>query len=235
MTRDERRNTQSGDAKNVLLTVATATAWLLAYKSLHPVSYVGRTLYWLLLYVLGTAFFALLRHSKLGRFFFTIVSVPAVFFITVFPFLLAAASVVLSYTIIFFLSIVLFRVIPVQLFDYHPTKAVTIYLEITISSIVVAYFYDKVVGLLDYIIVHRGDTSKKRFSLRVLNQSRAKFSIYFLYFIALLVVHTTRFNGTPIIDSVDIEKAILESFGTFLAFERIISNWNLFIEEKGKQ
>ncbi len=198
----------------------------------NPATYSGSFFRFFLLYVALLLLFNVFKSNHFARFFLKILLMPGILLITFYPFLLAILSVVLSYGIVYGFAIFLFEIIPTDLFHVHLTKAVIVYFEITISSLVVAYFYDKVIAIGDYIFFRKNNDEHKKLSQKIMNQSRAKFSIYFFYFVALLILNSTRLNGSPVIESLSLEKAILESFGTFLAFERVISNWKFFMEEK---
>ncbi len=218
----------------IFLSIIVFIVALLVYSRYKPGTYAGVFARFVLLYVLITAFLTIYKRNKVVRFFLKILWLPGVFIITFYPFLLALFSVIFSYGIVYLITVLFFEVLPADLFHYQIAKPVRIFLQITISSVVVAYYYDKLVSVWFYLFFKRNEHHKE-LSFKIMNQSRAKFSIYFLYFVALLILHTSRLNNTPVVDSELIEKAILESFGTFLAFERVIANWNLFKEEKSHQ
>lgn len=219
-------------AKKIVTSIILLIVWLIICFLIHPSSIFEQILYYTVLYILALWMLTIYKRHKAVRFILKILWLPGIFLIAFYPFLLAILSVILSFGIVYLITVLIFEVLPVDLFNYNFTKPLVIYLEITISSLVVAYFYDKVVGIWDYIFITRDE--HKQLSYKIMNQSRAKFSLYFLYFIALLVLNVSRLNNHPVIDYT-IEKAILESFGTFLAFERIISNWKMFEEEKSLQ
>lgn len=201
----------------------------------NPGTYGGSLSRFVLLYAVLVLVLNFFKSNYIARFFLKILWIPGILLITFYPFLLAILSVVLSYGIVYAVAIFLFEFVPTDLFHLHLSKAVIVYFEITISSLVVAYFYDKVIAIGNYIFFQKNNDEHKKLSQKIMNQSRAKFSIYFFYFVALLILNSTRLNGTPVIESLTLEKAILESFGTFLAFERVISNWKFFMEEKAQQ
>ncbi len=219
-------------AKKIVTSSVLLIVWLIVLLLVKPVTNFENFLYYLVLYVLALLILNIYKRNKIARILLKVLWIPGILIIAFYPFLLAILSVILSFGIVYLITVLIFEVLPVDLFHYHFTKALDIYLEITISSLVVAYFYDKVVGIWDYIFIRRDE--HKQLSYKIMNQSRAKFSIYFLYFIALLILNINRLNGQPVFADI-LEKAILESFGTFLAFERIISNWKMFIEEKSAQ
>ena len=221
--------------KKIVLSVVIVAAGVSIFRYFNPGSYAGSFFRFLFLYITLLLILTVFRKNNVARFFLKILWIPAITIITFYPFLLAILSVVLSYGIAYLIAKIIFEVIPPDLFHYQLTKAAIVYFEITISSLVVAYFYDKVIGIWDYIFFTRSSDEHRKLSMKIMNQSRAKFSIYFFYFIAMLILNTTRLNGHPVIESVMLEKAVLESFATFLAFERIISNWKFFIDEKTQQ
>ena len=219
--------------RKIMMSSALLLLWLIVFFSFSPDTSLRSFVKFVALYIITLLLLTVAKNNKIARVFLKFLWIPGIAAITFYPFFLAILSVVLSYAIVYILTVLMFEVLPVDLFHYHFTKALNIYLEITISSFLVAYFYDKVVGIWDYIFIRRNE--HRELSYKIMNQSRAKFSIYFLYFIALLILNITRLNGKPMIESAVIERAILESFGTFLAFERIITNWKLFMEEKSMQ
>ena len=232
MQREGENNVEKVTGTKVILSSAILIGWVLIFFLFKPVTYLHSSIRFVLLYVLSLLLLNTFKSNKIARALLKILWIPGILIITFYPFLLAVLSVVFSFGIVYLITVIIFEVLPVDLFHYHFTKALNIYLEISISALVVAYFYDKVLSIWDYVFIRRDE--HKKLSYKIMNQSRAKFSIYFLYFTALLILNITRLNGQPVFPYI-LEKAILESFGTFLAFERIISNWKMFMEEKSMQ
>ncbi|NBA84772.1 hypothetical protein GVN16_03330 [Emticicia sp. CRIBPO] len=58
----------------------------------------------------------------------------------------------------------------------------------------------------------------------MLSEANIKLMIYFFYLVYLIVFNTLIFQGRSYFSNPNIDKAILQSFVTFIAFERIIVN-----------
>jgi hypothetical protein len=58
----------------------------------------------------------------------------------------------------------------------------------------------------------------------LLAESNVRFLVFFIYFFLLVMINAFNLKGMGIYDSVTVDDAVLQSFATFLAFDRIIAS-----------
>jgi hypothetical protein len=58
----------------------------------------------------------------------------------------------------------------------------------------------------------------------LLAESNVRFLVFFIYFFLLVMINAFNLKGMGIYDSVTVDDAVLQSFATFLAFDRIVAS-----------
>ncbi|NER15120.1 hypothetical protein GWK08_16820 [Leptobacterium flavescens] len=122
--------------------------------------------------------------------------------------------------------------VPEYLFNVDLLFATKLYLVLTIWSIVVVSFSEKIMRRV--ILIQDNDKPNNRkekqidFTLSLINNGIIKYIIYLSFFISLVIFSFTRLNQIEIFDNNDLNTAIIQSFVTFIAFDRLIMNKQLF-------
>jgi len=106
---------------------------------------------------------------------------------------------------------------------------------ISTTGVIIAIIFNKQIDYLTFKIVpftSLKKEKKKRSNLvelcnYIVSSSNIKLVIYSLYFIALIITNFLNFQDSSFFSTPDIDKAILQSFITFLAFERLTTNLEL--------
>lgn len=70
-------------------------------------------------------------------------------------------------------------------------------------------------------------------SLKLINQKKTRILIFVLYFLALIISNITSLRNIPIFETENIDKTIISSFGVYVAFDRILSNWKTIKSKEG--
>ncbi|MDT0643315.1 hypothetical protein RM553_10785, partial [Zunongwangia sp. F363] len=135
-------------------------------------------------------------------------------------------------------SLILFFLIfqgPEIIFGYDLTASLKIYIYLTFQFIFVMIYGERLIFLwnkklsLDKPI----EVRKAQFDLvlSIMNRERFRFLIYLSYFVFLIITASTTLNNTPLLEGYGLNTAVLQSFVTFLAFDRLLLNKNLFVFE----
>ncbi|MAN59286.1 MAG: hypothetical protein CMC08_05565 [Flavobacteriaceae bacterium] len=138
----------------------------------------------------------------------------------------------------FLLYVVISGLIPLAFFtfDYFSplldlTTATHIYINVTLCVITATLLNKQVTRITYYCSPIRLMSSQKlkkveikRLTDYLLSENNIKFIIYLLYFVYLLIVNLFNFQQNSFYSSPELDKAVLQSFITFIALERLISN-----------
>ncbi len=163
--------------------------------------------------------------------------------IIIFPltFLFGFIMVVTPYIVLqihFFLYLLMSAFIPLIFFIFDKftnlfelNTSTHIYIIVTLS-VITATLLNKQVKYLTYLFspfrIYSSQKLKKfefkKLTDYLLSESNIKFIIYLLYFIYLLIVNLFNFQENSFYSSPLIDKAVLQSFITFIALERLIAN-----------
>lgn len=101
-----------------------------------------------------------------------------------------------------------------------------IYLYITIFVIISILFRTKILHIIFYfhLKIAFSTFSSKKITLYILSENNIKAIIYFSYFLLLILINIYNFNSIPLFKNVNIDKSILQSFATYIAFERFYNH-----------
>ena len=132
-----------------------------------------------------------------------------------------------GFVVPFIICFLVFSVIPEVIFNIDLTDATKIYLIVTLGTIIIILFSDKIIQKVNSI--QEGDKphrqeSQLEFSRLFVNNGIAKFSIYAFYFIIIVVSSVVTLNRISTFLEKDMMLAIVQSFATYIAFERITNN-----------
>jgi len=127
------------------------------------------------------------------------------------------------------LSLLLFHVIPELIFQIDLTLEVKIYLIATFSSIFMVLFGESAANIIKVDDYKPKERRKKQieFVLSVINHDVIKYIIYLSFFISLLFFSFVQLNDMNLFGEKNIGIPILQAFGTFIAFDRLVQNKNL--------
>jgi hypothetical protein len=181
---------------------------------------------WVFPYISLLLLSSIFKKYKVGKIVHAIISIPAAIVLTIGPLLSAIGSIFIVYIFIFSFSAIIFHKIPALFFNTKVSFANSIYLTLTTTSIIVTSMSDKLIGFW-----HRLQESdielrnlQTKIALSILNQKRAKFLTFGIYFILLILTNFYSFNGDSLLGIPKADTAILQSLATFLAFDRLLSN-----------
>lgn len=116
-------------------------------------------------------------------------------------------------------------------FGYHLSLILRAYITLTLACMSASLFFNNITSFITRIL-GRGKGKEAvetqiEFTKGVVNNERIRYVIYAFYFILLTVTSTNSFLNKPFMDE-SLGKAILYSFSTYLAFERLVTHKKLF-------
>ena len=110
------------------------------------------------------------------------------------------------------------------------TETTIFFIQIAISVFISVLFNHQIRQLVYLISPARIKTSKKlkpyeldKLTDYLISENNIRFLIYFLYFISLIAINITDFQGSSLTEKTSFDKAILQSFLAFIAFDRVLS------------
>ncbi|MBK5212886.1 MAG: hypothetical protein JJE55_04410 [Flavobacteriaceae bacterium] len=135
----------------------------------------------------------------------------------------------LSFGVPFFLIFYSIKYFPESLINInYNTK---LYLFLFLTSAFTTLYLEKIMSKVNNLINNTkdGKTNKKQLQLALvlINRNRIRFIIYSLFLIYLIVYSVSILNDYLIFKDSNVGRSVLQSFLTYLAFDRIIINYNL--------
>jgi hypothetical protein len=113
------------------------------------------------------------------------------------------------------------------------TETTIFFIQISISVFSSVLFNYQIRQLIYLISPARIKTSKKikpyeldKLTDYLISEKNIRFSIYILYFILLIAINISDFQGVSLTEVPTFDKAILQSFIAFIAFDRVLSLLN---------
>jgi uncharacterized membrane protein (DUF485 family) len=124
------------------------------------------------------------------------------------------------------LSLIVFVLLPAKIMDVVIQKPAMTFIVLTLTSIIMTTFGDNIVRKW-HDIQNKDDKEKYyELSLKILDQKKSRYLIFFIYFVLLISFNISSLNDRPILGDADLTTAILQSFATFIAYDRLLTNWN---------
>ncbi len=124
-----------------------------------------------------------------------------------------------------------FKFVP-EFFGYEVNLVTTIYLFLTTTSIVLTSFSDSLVQGWHKIQSGKNSEEYTRLSLYFFNQNRIKHVIFITYFVGLLAFNIVELNGYSFEFDGKVSVAIIQSFASYIAFDRLLANRQLMFDKK---
>ncbi len=115
--------------------------------------------------------------------------------------------------------------IPERIFDIDINFVTKAYIVFTLFSIIFRVFAEKIflfTGKLHF----KKENEKEHYELMVgmINNERIRYVLYFFYFFVLIIFSYMKFMAIDLFKHQNIQDAMLSSFATFIAFDRLVLN-----------
>lgn len=137
-----------------------------------------------------------------------------------------------AYLVPFSLFALFFKKIPIYLFNIDLTYASNVYLTLISSLIFITVFSEKLMIWFNEIM--NGNNSKEltelyeNLGIHLINKQRARYLIFLGFFLYLITYSLANLNEIELFEIKNVNVAIMQTFGTYIAFDRLMSNKSLF-------
>lgn len=195
--------------------------------------FIFHLLKWFLPYFSVLILLSIFKKYRAVKFIQTGLFIPMAIILAVGPVLQSSFAILMVFMIICCLSSILVLIAPELLFGWVIENAAAVFVILTVSSIVVTVYGDKLIGYWHNIQDKDDKKKHKELSMIILDQSKTRWLIFAFYFVLLIVFTFASLNNTLLFSLKNIDIAILQSFATYVAFDRLITNWNT-VKSKSK-
>ncbi|MEO8236564.1 MAG: hypothetical protein ABI576_00550 [Flavobacterium sp.] len=224
----------------IIMLSITGVCILVSVGAMSLIDYIGSlkysryyfSIYFLLFVILY--FLSNRVKGKILQLLFKIVALP-------FSILFAIITIGIPFISLFMhiiLYVLISTILPLTFFslqsrNFFPTISLQLatYIALTLTFISSVLFHRQIIYLVHAISPARLKTSEKlrpynieELSKYLLSESNIKFVIFSIYLLLLAFINFSNLQNDQYFSSQDVDKAVLQSFATFLAFDRIISN-----------
>ena len=125
----------------------------------------------------------------------------------------------------------IYKSIDLYIYDFNYSKYTDLYLYITFSLMTILLFHKYILKVINYVNENNygKHTNFEKFEISelanyVFDYKSLKFIIYTAYFIFLFIYSINIINGEHFLNDQKNEKVILQSFLSFIALDRLVSN-----------
>lgn len=161
-----------------------------------------------------------------------IISIPAGIFFYIGPLLKVFFVFTYAYLLPFGLFSFFYKYVPIYILNFNLSYASKVYLVLTSTTIFVTLFSEKIMIWTNKIINENNPDELvslyHSLGTHLINKHRTRYIIFFSFFIYLIIYSLTSLNQNDLFNIENTNVAIMQTFGTYIAFDRLISNRNLF-------
>uniref|UniRef100_UPI00404A9795 hypothetical protein n=1 Tax=Flavobacterium sp. TaxID=239 RepID=UPI00404A9795 len=181
---------------------------------------------WLFVYISILMMLSIFNKYKAIKLIQSILWLPIEIILIFAPLFFSLNGIFMAYIIALCLSILLFILIPLYFFELKMQQSAMIYIILTSTSIIISTIGNKIIEFWHYVNNKTEKEKHLKLSLSILNQKKSRYLIFIIYFVLLIIFNFASFNNTPVFNNEKLTATILQSFATFIAFDRLYTNWN---------
>jgi hypothetical protein len=181
---------------------------------------------WLFPYIAILILLSLFKKYKIIRVLYTLLWIPGLILAATGPFIQTIGSLIFTYITILGGTCILVFILPKEVFNYHIVFEAGVYLVLTISSIAATTFSEQLIKNWHNAQNKEYKDFSEKLSLKLFGQNKIRFIIFIFYFILLTIFTFSKLNRISILEQHNLDIAILQSFATYVAFDRVVSNWD---------
>ena len=125
-----------------------------------------------------------------------------------------------------------YKYVPIYFFNIDLTYASNVYLTLTSTFIFITIFSENLMVWFNRIV--NNDNPGELINLydnlgtHLINKQRTRYLIFFGFFLYLIIYSIASLNEIELFNIKNTNVAIMQTFGTYIAFDRLISNRTLF-------
>lgn len=146
------------------------------------------------------------------------------------------AKILFEFIFAYFLPLgliaIFYKFVPKYFFGIDVNYAAKVYLTLTTASIFITFWSEKLMIWCRRTM--NGDNPEELLDLykdlghHLINRQRTRYLIFLAFFCYILVYSTASLNNIELFTVENTNVAVMQTFGTYIAFDRLISNKNLF-------
>lgn len=125
-----------------------------------------------------------------------------------------------------------FKFIPIFFFDIDLSYSSNVYLTLTLTSLFVTLYSERIMKWSNKIINNDNPDELvdlyNNLSFHLINRNRTKYLIFLGFFLYIIIYSISSLNDFSIFDDSKINIAIMQSFATYIAFDRLLNSKALF-------
>ncbi|HLO56797.1 MAG TPA: hypothetical protein VK169_21050 [Saprospiraceae bacterium] len=156
----------------------------------------------------------------------SILSLPAAILLAFRPLIYSLVPIYFAYVMTMALTFIFIVALPTKIAEITIKKPAITFILLTVTSIIMTTFGDKIVRKWHDFHDKEDKEIHYELSLKILDQKKSRYLIFVVYFILLLIFNIASLNDKPMFDDDRITTAILQSFATFIAYDRLLTNWS---------
>jgi hypothetical protein len=216
---------------SLVLTMVGAIAALVLYLLAPGQKYLVSIILSLYITLIGLSGF--LGDNTIGNRISFVIYFPLTLFVAIGPFVHAFYAALYAFAGSIALGVIISKII------YHShvfgviQPATYYYLLITISAINITLLNDSIIRWVHSLRKDRPDTAFSReMSMRIASRKVGRLLIFVCYFVLIIFFTFAKLNRQTLDLQPDIDYAILQSFATFIALDRILATLKTMNEKK---
>lgn len=198
----------------------------------HEANWLFTALKWAFLYLSFYLFLSIFDKYKFIKNVQLIIWIPVALFQTLSPIVASFGAIFIAYILAAGASTIVLISLPIFLFHCSFEYATMVYIVLTATSIIMTTYGDKIVQKWHAVQSEKDKDYYHQLSLRLLDQKKSRYLMFGIYFILLIAFNIASFNGTPLFGDDKITTAILQSFATYIAFDRLQTNRSSITNQK---
>ncbi len=181
---------------------------------------------WLFLYLTVLVFLSIFEKKYFIRQIYSFFTVPFYFLLGIAPIIYSLGAIFFAFIFTLLVTTILLIQLPAMIFNYTVQAPAFIYILLSITSIIITTFGNNIIQKWHNFHYRNDKELHHNLSIKIFDQRKSRYMIFMIYFFLLIIFNLATFNNRPILRDENLATAILQSFATYIAFDRLITNWN---------
>lgn len=169
------------------------------------------------------SFFSKYKYIRIAQ---TTLGFPLALLLAIGPHLKSLSGIIIAFIITLAFSMILCVIIPAQITQIDIQEPAVLFILLTSTSIIMTTFGNIILRQLHATLDTENKEQQYELSLKILDEKKTRIIIFAVYFVLLVVFNIGALNDKPLLDSERLTTAILQSFVTFIAYDRLLTSWS---------
>lgn len=188
---------------------------------------------WFFLYAAFLLLLSVLIKYRTIKLLYLVFNIPVRIILITGPIVQILGAFIFTYiSIIGILTV--FILLSQEWFNYKLNFLAGTYLVLTLTSVVATSFGNRMIKSWHYAQDRLYREGVQNFSLLLFGQEKIRYLLFALYFILLIIFTFSNLNRMPIFNKPGVDIAVLQSFATYVAYDRLVTNWSSFLKKSNK-